>query len=283
MRFLNNVKTAFLLGALMALCMAIGYLTTGGPSGLIIGFLFGGVGNVIAYFYSDKLALTAMRAQPVSGGQYAWLEQMVQQLARRADLPTPRVYVCPQAAPNAFATGRSPKHAAVAITEGMLQSFPPDEIEGVMAHELAHVKHRDVLTSTIAAIMAGAISMLAYMGMWFGGSRRNGEGGMHPVLMLAMIILAPMAAALIQMAISRQREFAADSYGGEISGDPRKLARALQRLQAGNQRIPTEVNPAFNQMFIMEPLSADGLKNMFSTHPKTEERIRRLMNQANQR
>jgi heat shock protein HtpX len=279
MRFMNNAKTAFLLGGLMALCMGAGYVMTGGMHGLIIGFLFGGVGNLIAFFYSDKIALTAMRAQPVTRQELPWLVDMVEKLAQRANLPTPRVYVCPQQAPNAFATGRSPKHSAVAITEGMLRNFPQNEIEGVMAHEIAHIKHRDVLTSTVAAIMAGAITMLAYWGMFMGGDRRN----VHPALMLAMMILAPIGASLIQMAISRQREYAADSYGAEISGDPRKLAGALQRLQMGNERVPTEVNPAFNQMFIMEPLSAKGLGNLFSTHPKTEERIRRLMNQANQR
>lgn len=279
MRFFNNVKTAFLLGAMMALCMGVGYAMTGGPQGLIIGFIFGGVGNLIAFFYSDKIALKAMQAQPVTRNEMPWLIDMVESLAQRADLPTPGVYVCPQQAPNAFATGRSPKHSAVAITEGMLRAFPRDEIEGVMAHELAHIKHRDVLTSTIAAIMAGAITMLAYYGMFLGGDRRN----VHPVLLIAMMILAPIGASLIQMAISRQREYAADSYGGEIAGDPRKLARALQRLQAGNEQIPTNTNPAFNQMFIMEPLSAEGVGNLFATHPKTDERIRRLMDQANQR
>lgn len=277
MRWLNNAKTAMLLGALMGLCMAIGYFL-GGPQGVLLGFLFGGLGNLIAFFFSDKIALTAMRAREVSRDQLPWLHDMVERLAQQAGLPKPRVYVCPQPAPNAFATGRSPRHAAVAVTEGMLRGFPQHEIEGVIAHELAHVRHRDVLISTIAAVMAGIISFAGYMLLFFGGRGRDNPLG--AVGAIAMMILAPLAAGLIQAAISRQREFAADSYGGELCGDPHKLASALARLQMGNERIPTKTNPAFHNMYIMEPLSSGGVMSLFSTHPPTEQRIAALRQQA---
>jgi heat shock protein HtpX len=277
MRWLNNFKTAMLLGSLMGLCMAIGYFVAG-PQGVMFGFLFGGFGNLIAFFFSDKIALTAMRAQEVPPDQLPWLHAMVEGLAHRAGLPKPRVYICPQPAPNAFATGRSPSHAAVAVTEGMLRNFPRPEIEGVLAHELGHVKHRDVLISTVAAVMAGIISYAGYMLLFFGGRGRDNPLG--AIGAIAMVILAPIAAMLIQAAISRQREFAADSYGGELCGDPNKLASALARLQLGNERIPTQTNPAFHNMYIMEPLSAGGVANLFSTHPPTEKRIAALRQQA---
>lgn len=278
MRWLNNVKTAGLLGALMGLCMVIGYLVAG-PQGLFFGFLFGGVGNLVAFFYCDKIALMAMRAQEVAPGQLPWLHDMVERLAQRAGLPKPRVYVCPQPAPNAFATGRNPRHAAVAITQGMLRHFPQPEIEGVLAHELAHVKHRDVLISTVAAVLAGIITYAGYMLMFFGGGRSR-DNPLGAVGALAMVILAPLAAALIRAAISRQREYAADSYGGELCGDPDKLAAALARLQAGNQRVPTSTPPAFHNMYIMAPLAAGGMASLFSTHPPTEKRISALRRQS---
>lgn len=278
MRWLNHAKTAMLLGALMGLCMAVGYWV-GGPQGLLFGLLFGGVGNLIAFFFSDRIALAAMGAREVPPDELPWLHEMVERLALRAGLPKPRLYVCPQAAPNAFATGRSPRHSAVAVTAGMLRSFPAHEIEGVLAHELAHVRHRDVLISTIAAVLAGIISYAAYMLMFFGGGRGR-ENPLGAIGAVAMVILAPLAAALIQAAISRQREFAADSYGGELCGDPLKLAAALARLQAGNERIPTDTNPAFHNMYIVEPLSAGGMARLFSTHPPTEERIAALRAQA---
>lgn len=281
MRMLNNVKTAGLLGALIGLCMLVGYAITGTPMGLAFGLIFGGIMNLVAFFFSDQIAIKAMRAQEVTRADLPWLVDMVENLATRAGLPMPRVYVCPQQAPNAFATGRSPSHAAVAVTQGMLRSFPRDELEGVIAHELAHIKHRDVLISTIAAIVAGAISMAGYM-LFFIGGRRDSPLGAAGALLL--VILAPIAAMLIQMAISRQREFAADSYGGELCGDPRKLARALQRLQVGNERIPMEAAPTFNQMFIMEPLSGGGgMAGLFQTHPPVEDRIAALERLARQR
>jgi heat shock protein HtpX len=281
MRFVNNLKTTLLLGSLMALCMWVGHLF-GGPQGVILGFLFGGLGSIISYFFSDKIAVMAMGGQQVTRREAPELVDMVERLAARAGLPMPRVYVCPQDAPNAFATGRSPKHSAVAITQGMLRHFPMHEIEGVMAHELAHIKHRDVLISTIAAVLGGMISQAAYMMMWFGGgsSDRENQNPIGMIGALLAIILAPIAAMIIQMAISRQREYAADSYGAELCGDPMKLAGALQRLAYANERIPTDTPPAFHSLYIAQPLSGGGLMSLFSTHPPIEKRIALLREQA---
>jgi heat shock protein HtpX len=281
MRWLNNVKTALLLGSLMGLCMAIGHWV-GGPRGLTLGLLFGGLGNVIAYFFSDKIALLAMGARQVTRDEAPALHDIVERLAQRAGLPKPRVYVCPQPAPNAFATGRNPHNAAVAVTQGLLRQFPEHEIEGVLAHELAHVKHRDVLISCIAAVLAGMISYAGYMLLFFGGGSRDNRGGnpLSAIGAMALVVLAPLAALLIQAAISRQREFAADSYGGELCGNPEKLAAALARLEAGNERIPTQTSPAFHNLYIMEPLSAGGVTSLFATHPPTEKRVAALREQA---
>lgn len=281
MRLLNHIKTAALLGALLALCMLIGHYVAG-PQGVLMGLIFGGLGNLIAYFFSDQIAVAVMRGREVSPEELPWLHETVARLADRAGLPKPRVYVCALAAPNAFATGRNPRHAAVAVTEGMLERFPAHEIEGVLAHELAHVKHRDVLISTIAAVLAGIISYVGYMFMWFGGGHnREQHNPLGAIGALLMIVLAPIAAMLIQLAISRQREYAADSYGGELCGDPNRLADALVRLGHLNERIPTDVNPAFHSLFIVEPLSGTrGLLTLFATHPPLEERIARLREQA---
>lgn len=279
MRFINNLKTTMLLALLMALCMAVGHLV-GGRTGLMFGFAFGLVSNLIAYFFSDKIALMSMGARQISRDQIPWLYDMIERLAQRAGLPMPRVYVCPQAAPNAFATGRNPKNAAVAVTDGMLRNFPPHEIEGVMAHELAHVRHRDILISTIAATIAGVISQIAYMMMWFGGGNDRRDNPLGPIGLLLMIILAPLAAGLIQMAISRQREYAADSYGGELCGDPLKLASALARLDGLSRRVPMQANPAYESLFIVAPFSGGGVLNLFSTHPPTAKRIALLERQA---
>lgn len=281
MRFWNNTKTALLLGSLIGMCMLIGHLF-GGTNGMLIGLMFGGIGNVISYWFSDKLALSMMQAQEVTRDDIPWLVDMVHDLSQRAGLPMPRVYVCPQEAPNAFATGRSPSHSAVAISAGMLRGFSQPEIEGVLSHELGHIKHRDVLISTIAAVMAGMISYGAYMLMWFGGGNsRDSQNPLGAIGALAAVILAPIAAGLIQLAISRQREYAADSFAGELCGDPRKLAYALQRLQRGNERIPTDVNPSFHNMFIVQPLSpSSSFSSLFGTHPATESRIAALMDQA---
>jgi heat shock protein HtpX len=267
----------------MGLCIAVGYFLTGGrPQGLVIGFLFGAVGNLVAFFFSDRIALAAMGGREVPREELPWLHDIVERLAARAGLPKPRVAVCPQPAPNAFATGRSPSHAVVAITEGMLR-FPHEEIEGVLAHELAHVKHRDILISTVAAVVAGVISVTAHMLLWFGGGHSRDNHNSSPLAAigaLAMIILAPLAAALIQMAISRQREFAADSFGGELCGNPLKLASALARLSSVNEHIPTETNPVFHNLYIVEPFSAGGMASLFSTHPPVEARIAALREQA---
>lgn len=275
MRLMNNIKTTLLLAGMIGLCMAIG--SVWGPTGVIVGFLLGGLGNIIAFFASDKIAIASMRGREVSRTEAPELILMVETLSQRAGLPMPRVYVCPQPAPNAFATGRSPAKAAVAITEGMLRNFPLSEIEGVVAHELAHIRHRDMLISTIASVMAGMISYAAYMMMWFGGRGRDNPLG--AIGAIAMMILAPLAAMLIQMAISRQREYAADSYAGELCGDPLKLARALQRLDRGNQQIPTDTPPAFHNLYIAEPLHG-GVSSLFSTHPPMQKRIAALTAQA---
>jgi heat shock protein HtpX len=278
MRFANNLKTTVLLATLIGLCMLIGHLFLG-LHGVLIGLVFGGLGNLIAFFYSDKIALMSMGGQEIQRADLPWLFDMIERLCQRAGLPMPRVYVCPQAAPNAFATGRSPSHAAVAITQGMLRNFPEHEIEGVIAHELGHVKHRDMLISTLAAVMAGLISYAAYILMFFGGgSRRDNPLGL--IGMVAMLVLAPIAAAMIQMAISRSREYAADAYAGELCGDPQRLANALRRLQAGNERIPTDTPPAFHSLYTVQPLSRSSMAALFSTHPPVEKRIAALRAQA---
>ncbi len=279
MRFMNHVKTAMLLGAMLGLCMLIGHFV-GGPRGMILGLMFGGIGNVIAFFFSDRIALSSMRARQITREDLPWLHDAVARLAERDGLPMPRVYICPQAAPNAFATGRNPRNAAVAVTEGMLANFPPHEIEGVLAHELGHVKHRDILIATIAATIAGGISALAYMFMFFGGGGDRRDSPVGAIGALLTIILAPIAAGLIKAAISRQREYAADSYGGELCGDPNKLAAALQRLAAANQRIPTRANPAYESLFIVQPLLPGAVTSLFSTHPPIEKRIAALREQA---
>ncbi|MFN0136755.1 MAG: M48 family metalloprotease [Phycisphaerae bacterium] len=281
MRFLNNVKTVFLLGSLMGLCMLVGHLINPGGGGMLIGLVLGGMGSVVSFFFSDKIAIAAMGGRQIQRQDLPWLFDMIERLAHRAGLPMPKVYVCPGAAPNAFATGRDYKHSAVAITQGMLQNFPEHEIEGVMAHELAHIKHRDMLISTIAAVMAGMLSYAGYMLMFMGGgNNRENQSPLAAVGAIAMVILAPIAAMIIQMAISRQREYAADSYGGELCGDPKKLASALARLANANARIPTDTNPAFHSLYIAQPLSGRGMMSLFSTHPPIEQRIALLREQA---
>lgn len=284
MRFANNIKTALLLGLIMGLAIMFGRILVPGPHGIIYGFLFGGLMNVIAYFFSDKIALASMGAQEVTEQQAPQLVRTVSQLATNAGLPMPRVYISPQQAPNAFATGRNPAHAAVCVTQGLLQSMSDRELRGVLAHEIAHVRHRDILITTIAATFAGVITSLAHMAQWAmifgGGSRRDDEEGGNPLVALLLMILAPIAAVLIQMWISRTREYAADSYGAELAGDPMALASALRRLESYNKQIPMEVNPSRESMFIVKPFSGAGVLNWFSTHPPTEERIRRLEEMA---
>lgn len=276
-RLWNNVKTAVLLGSLFGLVLLIG--AQFGQQGLIIAFVAGGLMNVVAFFFSDKIALASMQAREVDEKSAPDLVEMVRRLSRNAGLPMPRVYVCPQDAPNAFATGRSPRRAAVAVTHGALQLLSYDELEGVMAHELAHVKNRDTLISCVAATIAGAISFLGYMAFWMGGSG-NREGG-NPLVGLLLLILAPIAAAVIQLAISRSREYVADADAARIAGTPHGLIGALRKLDAVSRRVPLHGEMATqSHLFIVQPLSAGGGDSLFSTHPSTENRIRRLMQLA---
>jgi len=275
---MNTLKTFILMAALTALFL-IGGQALGGQQGMIIALVMAVVLNFFAYWNSDKMALAMNKAREVSQQEAPELHSIVENLARRADLPKPRVYVIDSPTPNAFATGRNPQHAAVAVTTGILQLLSRQELEGVLAHELGHILNRDILISSIAAVMAGAISYLATMAQWamiFGGRGHDDEGG-NPLVALVMIIVAPLAAALIQMAISRSREYVADSTGAKICGNPRSLAGALEKLTTYNKRIPMQVNPASAQMYIVNPLSRGRLANLFSTHPPIEERIRRLM------
>ena len=276
-KFYNNVKTALLLGAMTGLILWIGSLL-GGSQGVVIALIFAAIMNFVAYFFSDKIALASMHAQEVGPGHE--LYGIVQDLARRADLPMPRVYVSPTAAPNAFATGRGPRHAAVCATEDLLRMLDRDEVAGVMAHELAHVKHRDILIQSVAATIGGAISMLGYMFMFSGGGRHgDGDGeGAHPIAGLLVLLLGPLAAGLIQAAISRSREFNADKEGAEICGNPMYLATALEKIHVAAHRIPLDVNPAFNSMFIIEPLNPmRSIANLFQTHPPLEKRLMNLI------
>jgi heat shock protein HtpX len=277
----NWVKTFMLMAAITALFIVIGGMI-GGRSGMMFALLIALGMNFFSYWFSDKMVLRMYNAQEVDAGSAPQFYGMVQELAQRAGLPMPRVYLINEDAPNAFATGRNPEHAAVAATTGILRVLSERELRGVMAHELAHVRHRDILTSTIAATMAGAISALANMAMFFGGRDENGNRS-NPIASIAVAILAPLAASLIQMAISRAREFEADRAGAEISGEPQALASALDKIHRYAQGIPfqaAEEHPATAQMMIMNPLSGGGIANLFSTHPATEERIARLMQMA---
>src|SRR3989442_12632641 len=274
----NVVKTALLLGALSALVMFLGEML-GGGQGLIFGFFFAVAMNFGSYWFSDKIVLRMYSAREV--GPDNRLYQVVQRLAARAGLPMPRVYIIPQASPNAFATGRNPGHAAVAATEGILQILDDRELEGVLAHELAHVKHRDILISSVAATLAAAVIMISRFAMFFGGSRDDREG-QNPIALLATLILAPIAAMLIQAAISRSREFDADAGGAAIAGGPLGLASALKKLEAASQVLPLDANPATAHMFIIKPLSLSGLMSLFSTHPPTDQRIQALLGPARQ-
>jgi heat shock protein HtpX len=280
----NLMKTAILMAAITALFMAIGSVL-GGQQGMVIALLVALGMNFFSYWFSDKMVLKMYNAQEVDESSAPQFYRMVRELAANAQLPMPKVYLIQEDAPNAFATGRNPEHAAVAATTGILRVLSERELRGVMAHELAHVKHRDILISTISATMAGAISMLANFAMLFSGRDSEGRPA-NPIVGLLVMILAPIAASLIQMAISRAREFEADRGGAEISGDPAALASALDKIHRYAQGIPlqaTERHPETAQMKIMNPLSGGGLKGLFSTHPATEERIARLMDMARQR
>lgn len=279
----NLMKTAILMAAITALFMALGALI-GGRTGMMLALVVALGMNFFSYWYSDKLVLKMYNAREVDETTAPQFYAMVRELAQRAQLPMPKVYVIDEDAPNAFATGRNPEHAAVAATTGIMQVLSARELRGVMAHELAHVKHRDILISTISATMAGAISMLANIAMFFGGRDEEGRP-VNPIVGLLVSLLAPIAAGLIQMAISRAREFEADRGGAEICGDPQALASALDKIHRYAQGIPlpaAERHPETAQMMIMNPLSGGGLRGLFSTHPSTEERVERLLAMARQ-
>ena len=277
----NTLKTTALLAALTVLLILIGG-TVGGEQGMVVAFLFAGVMNFASYWWSDRIVLWMYGAQEVTEAEVPEFHALVRRLAQRAGLPMPRVYIIPTETPNAFATGRNPNHAAVAATEGILRILTPDELEGVIGHELGHVRNRDILISTVAATMAGAIMMLARMAQWaaiFGGGRssEDDEGGAVGIVgMLLLAIVAPLAAMLIQMAISRAREYQADATGAQISRKPWALADALEKLERAATAFPLDANPATAHLFIVNPLRGMSLLNLFSTHPPIEERVARL-------
>jgi len=280
----NTLKTTLLLGLLTGLILWIGG-ALGGRGGMAVALVFAAIMNIGAYWFSDKIVLSMYRASEVDAAKAPGLVRLVEGLAQRAGIPTPRVFVIPSESPNAFATGRNPQHAVVAVTHGILGLMNDEELEGVLAHELGHVKNRDILISSIAATLAGAVMMLASMARFaaiFGGigSRDDEEGGGGLLGFLFMALLAPLAAMLIQMAISRTREFKADATGAAIAGNPAGLARALEKLGVASQRIPLQANPATSHLFIVNPLSGRGLMGLFSTHPPLEERIRRLLGRS---
>ena len=273
---MNITKTAILMAGMTALFLAMGY-ALGGTGGMLMAFVFAAGANLFAYWNSDKMVLRMHGAREVSRGDATGLHDLVAELAANAKLPMPKVYIMDNPQPNAFATGRNPENAAVAATTGLLQMLNRDEITGVMAHELAHIKNRDTLTMTVTATLAGAIGMLANFGFLFGG--RNREGGMGPIGTIAMMILAPLAAMIVQMAVSRTREYAADRMGAEISRNPMALASALGKIAGAARRIENhaaEANPATAHMFIINPLSGQRMDNLFTTHPATENRIAEL-------
>ena len=267
-----SLRTTILMATLGGLFVAIGFAIGGSQTALLFLF-FAALLNLGAYFFSDRIALSMSGAKPIDESEAPRLYQIVRELTTRADLPMPRLYMIPVDQPNAFATGRNPKHSAVAVTRGITQLLSEDELRGVISHELAHVKHRDILVQSVASTIGAAITYLAYMLMWFGG---DDESPLSLVSSLALVLLAPIAASLIQLSISRQREFAADAGGAEICGNPESLASALLRLEEGAKAIPMEVNPAAEPLYIVKPFSGKGVANLFSTHPPIEERVRRL-------
>jgi heat shock protein HtpX len=275
----NQFKTGALLAALSGLLIAISYWIIGGTAGVFVGIGIAAATNLFSWYQSDKIALAAYGAQEVSESEAPQLYRMVRRLSQRANLPMPRVYMVASPTANAFATGRDPEHAAVAVTQGILNILPEDELEAVIAHELTHIANRDTLTQAVAATIAGAVSFLGQMlsySMWFGGSRDNERGG-NPLGIIATVILAPFAATVIQLAISRTREFSADAGAARITGNPRALARALQRLESTAKQIPIQSNPAFEPLLIINPFSGQSFANLFRTHPTTEQRVEALL------
>lgn len=272
---MNYFKTFLLMAGLLALMMVVGQML-GGTQGMISFFILGLLMNFVSYWFSDKIVLSMYGAKSVSEQELPQVYRIVRNLTQKANLPMPKIYLMESPMPNAFATGRNPKHAAVAVTSGILDILDEKELTGVLGHELAHVKNRDILIATIAAAVAGAIMMMSRMAMWFGHGRDDRDNRVHPAIMFFLAILAPIAAMIIQMAISRSREYGADESGAEISGLPLALASALKKLQAGVKRNPMEVNSATAHLFIVSPLSGESLMTLFSTHPPIPERVKRL-------
>ncbi|MGZ8449556.1 MAG: zinc metalloprotease HtpX [Candidatus Deferrimicrobiaceae bacterium] len=274
----NTLKTGILLALLTVLFIAIGSYV-GGQGGMVMAFALAMLMNAGAYWFSDKIVLRMYRAQEVSEAEAPQLHAMVHRLATAASLPMPKVYILPSDSPNAFATGRNPQHAAVAVTQGIMRILPPDELEGVLAHEMGHVKNRDILIGTIAATLAGAVMMLARFAQFaamFGGGDRDREGGGGGLGLIVMAILAPIGAMLVQMAVSRSREYQADASGARFCGRPESLARALEKIAEASKRVPLEASAATAHMFILSPLSGRGMMSLFSTHPPVEKRVERL-------
>jgi heat shock protein HtpX len=281
----NQIRTASLLGLLSGILVLAGYYIVGNEQGLILGLIFAAITSFGSWFYSDRMALASYAAQPIERSEAPELFDMIQRLSDRAGIPMPKLFVVPTQSPNAFATGRDPDHAAVAVTQGIMELLSPDELEGVLAHELTHVKNRDTLTQAVAGTIAGAITFLGRMlsfGALYGPVYRDTRRGPNPFGLLFLIVLAPLSAGLIQLAISRTREFAADQGSAEITHNPLALANALAKLEKVGQQIPMNGNPALSPLLIINPLSAEGLQSLFRTHPSTEERIRRLMELAQQ-
>ena len=277
---MNNLKTFLLMVIMTFLLMLIGNLI-GGSQGVYFAFIFAAFTNFISYWFSDKIVLSVYRAKPVSEDSNVY--KIVKNLTTRAEMPMPKVYIINENQPNAFATGRNPKHAAVAVTTGLLNIMDDNELAGVIGHELGHVKHRDILIGTVAATFAAAIAFLANMAKWaaiFGGGRDRDDEGGNPIALIGVAIFAPIAAMLVQMCISRTREYKADAFGGQISGNPLYLANALRKLEMGVRRNHMDTNPAMENMFIVSPLSGDKIASLFSTHPSTEDRIKKLEEMA---
>lgn len=274
----NQLKTVFFLSLLTGILLLFGQML-GGKQGLVIAFIFSLLMNIGSYWFSDKIVLAMYRAKRVDYEDAPFLHQIVEELAQKAGIPKPAIYILPQEIPNAFATGRSPKKGVVAVTEGILRLLSPEELKGVLAHEIGHIKNRDILIQTVAATIAGVVMFLANMVKWaalFGFGRSDEEEGANPLAALLLALIAPIAATLIQLAISRSREYLADETGAKLSGNPEYLARALEKLEAYSRGMRAEVNPATAHMFIVNPLSGSSLLNLFSTHPPIEERVRRL-------
>ncbi len=277
---MNQFKTLALLALLSGLLVGLGYLIIGGPTGILIGLAMAAVGNLSSWYFSDQIALRAYQAQPINRNQSPAIYDIVERLSLSAEIPMPGVYLIPSPAANAFATGRDPSHAAVAVTEGIVTMLTPEELEGVIAHELSHIINRDTLTQAVAATVGGAISSLAYMAQWssYGiASNQDENRGPNPLGLLLAIFVAPLAATLIQMTISRTREFEADAGAGKLTKHPRALANALQKLEASARQTPIQGNPAFEPLLIVNAFSREGMAGLFATHPSTEARIERLL------